>query len=108
MLQGESTEVVPSTTFGWRKVKMSPAPNGQEIQPAAGRRWRHLPSVRARDGIHATLKLRGGAEGWVEVRARGSVGRYHGATGIYDVLMEVAEGAAYWAQSQRKFEGGGR
>lgn len=98
------TEVVPSTTFVWKKVKMSPAPNGQEVQPAAGRRWRLLHPVRARSGVNVKLKLRGGAEGWVEVEARGQMGRFHGATGIYDVLMEIAQGCAYGEPTSKPYK----
>ena len=38
------------------------------------------------------MKYRGGAAAWYEVRARGSVGRFHGATALHDVMREINEG----------------
>jgi hypothetical protein len=40
-----------------------------------------------REVLTISVKLRGGPEGWVEVRARGVVRRYPGCTALYDVLM---------------------
>jgi hypothetical protein len=42
-----------------------------------------------RSPVTLTIKLRGGPECWVEVHARGGIGRYPGVTAIYDVLRDV-------------------
>lgn len=41
-----------------------------------------------------TIKYRGGAECWYEIRARGSLGRFHGATALHDVMREIMAGGA--------------
>jgi hypothetical protein len=78
-----------STTWAWRKVKIGRPP---EAMGAAARRatfWLGLHERDARKPTTWVIKLRGGPEGWVEVRARGRVGRFPGYVAIYDVLMAV-------------------
>jgi hypothetical protein len=67
-----------------------PPAGGQDAAPKA-RRWYHRPRADWRNPTTVTMRYRGGAAGWVEVRARGSVGRFHGATAIVDVLAEITQ-----------------
>lgn len=57
-------------------------------QPKAVRWWR-FPRRDPRKPITVSIKLRGGAEAWVEVKGRGSVGRYTGHTPILDVVKDI-------------------
>ncbi len=78
-----------STTWFWKRVKMHRAPQASGSASGASTFWRRLSPRNPRVPLHITVKLRGGAECWVEVHARGAIGRYHGATAIYDVLADI-------------------
>jgi hypothetical protein len=78
-----------STTWAWRRVKIAHPP---EAMGAVARRasfWRRFPTRDPREPITVKIKLRGGPECWVEVHARGSIGRYPGATAVYDILADI-------------------
>lgn len=78
-----------STAWAWKRVKISRAPQANGSASAASTFWFRLSPRNARQPLPITLKLRGGPECWVEVHARGAVGRYHGATAIYDILADI-------------------
>lgn len=94
-----------STTWAHKRVRIKRPAGGQTQQSAEGRptparrrvalRWRHLSRADKRRNLTVTLRYRGGAECWVEVKARGSFGRFHGATALIDVLEEIVGGADY-------------
>lgn len=84
----ENTRSVSTTSFQ-KVVRITRAPRRQQAQPAEGRRWWHLPERSYRKPLTITVKYRGGAEGWVEVHARGSKGFYPGDTPLLDVVLEV-------------------
>lgn len=87
---GASDErLIPSTRYEWRKVKMSRSAGGQQHSAPKGRRFFHLPPWDWRRPTTVTMKYRGGAEGWIEVRARGSLARYPGYVQLIDVLGEI-------------------
>lgn len=89
----------PSTTFGWRKVRIRRPAGGQgdsAAQPhvsgsSAKRRFWGLPYRNPRVPLPLTVKLRGGAEAWVEVHCRGRIVRYPGYIAIVDVLLEACQ-----------------
>lgn len=58
-------------------------------QRPTGLRWRRLPRIDWRKPQHVTISYRGGAEAWVEVHARGDLGRYPGHTAIIDILADI-------------------
>jgi hypothetical protein len=62
---------------------------GQSGSAAKPLRWFGRPRVDWRQPTTLRIKYRGGAEGWVEVHARGSVGRFPGHATILDVIAEV-------------------
>lgn len=70
---------------------MSPRPDGQVNSPPKAARWHHLPWRNPRDTLTITIKYRGGAEAWIEVKARGSAGRFPGYVQLFDVLKEVTQ-----------------
>jgi hypothetical protein len=64
-------------------------PDGQGARAPKGRRWHSLPWRNPRDPLTVTIVYRGGPEAWVEVKARGSMGRFHGNTALFDVVAEI-------------------
>lgn len=78
-----------STTWEWRKVRMSRPPDGQERRPAAGRSFSRLPWKNPRDVLTVKVRYRGGAEAWIEVHARGVTKRYPGSLSLFDVMADV-------------------
>jgi hypothetical protein len=85
----QSEQAFPSTTWAWKRVKIACPPEARGPQSPAGRRWRLLPRRNRRDPLPITIKYRGGAEDWVEIHARGSIGRYPGWVAIGDIVNEI-------------------
>jgi hypothetical protein len=86
---GAPEQAYGSTRWAYRRVKIAEGRTARGDSGPKGRRWRYLPGRRMRDGITLRVKYRGGAEAWVEVHGRGSMGRFPGWVPIYDVLKEV-------------------
>jgi hypothetical protein len=89
----------PSTTWAWKKVRIRRPAGGQSVSAtkshAPGRgpkaRFYGLPFRNPRLPLPLTVKLRGGAEAWVEVHSRGRIVRYPGHTAVVDVLLEACQ-----------------
>lgn len=82
----------PSTTWDWRKVRIScPAGGHQDSAPKA-LRWRFRPPRNPRVPLTMTVKFRGGAEAWYEIHSRGGVGRFPGHVCLHDVMDEINRG----------------
>jgi hypothetical protein len=79
----------PSTLWAWRKVKIAQPPKALGAQPPKATYWHRFKRRDARTPITVTLALRGGPEAWIEVRGRGSVGRYPGWVSLYDVVADI-------------------
>lgn len=86
---GGSEHTFGSTRWEFRRVKIARPPEAMAAQRPSGLRWRKLPRVNWRKPTHLTITYRGGAEAWVEVHARGDIGRYPGSTAIIDVLADI-------------------
>jgi hypothetical protein len=84
-----SEQLFSSTTFAWRKVKISRPARAQALSAKPSSRWHRFSRRDMRQPIQLTVHLRGGPECWVEISGRGSMGRYPGHTSIYDVLRDV-------------------
>jgi len=82
-------QTFPSTTYEWRRVKMSRPAGGQTGSRPKGGRWWFLSRYDWRKPLALTVKYRGGAEGWFEVHSRGGIGRFPGHACIYDVMREI-------------------
>ena len=79
----------PSTTWGWRRVKISRPP---EAGTRSGAQRRTLHALRKRDPrqpLTVTVVYRGGSECWWELRSRGVVIRRPGHNALHDVLWEL-------------------
>lgn len=87
--EGDSEHVFGSTTWKWKQVRMARPPEAMSTAPRTGHRWRRLPRIDWRKPLHLTITYRGGAEAWVEIHARGDLGRYTGDTAIIDVLLDI-------------------
>jgi len=86
----------PSTTFGFKRVKIASAPKGPRGSGAEGGRWRSLARRNPREKLTLTIHYRGGAECWYEVVARGKRGRFPGYIALHDAIREINEGREAW------------
>ena len=80
----------PSTRWVWKQVKMSRPPEADRDSAPKGRRWYRLPTLDWRRPFTVSVKYRGGAECWFEIRARGQMGRFPGHVSLYDAMREVS------------------
>lgn len=87
--EGGSEHLFGSTRWETRRVKIARPPEAMTAQRPTGLRWRRLPRIDWRKPQHLTISYRGGAEAWVEVHARGDLGRYPGHTAIIDILADI-------------------
>ena len=92
-----------STTWAWRRVKISERPPGPYGTAAEGVRRKRLTARNPRDPLTVTIAYRGGAECWWEIRSRGVTLRRPGSLALHDVLSELQgqalSGAAVAAES---------
>lgn len=81
----------PSTTWEWRRVRVT---RGAAGRSAAGRksvRWRRFPRLPREKAVTVRLKYRGGAQAWVVVTARGESNAYPGDVMLYDLLADICQ-----------------
>lgn len=84
-----SNDRSPSTTWGYRRVKM---PSSAPQASSASRRGRHpatLSKRNPREPLTITVTYRGGPECWWEIKARGVTFRRPGYVALHDLLSEV-------------------
>jgi hypothetical protein len=99
-----ASEEYPERTFGsttsvwkWSKIRRPPQPHelsaskASTTQPGIRKGWRGLYRVDWHKPVHLTLQFNGGAEGWIEVHARGRRKSYPALTPLIDVLGEVTQ-----------------
>lgn len=79
----------PSTHWEWKKVRVTEPPQGRRAQPPQASSQSPLSRRNARDPLTITVKYRGGAEAYWEVRARGRVFRRPGWLCIHDLMSEI-------------------
>lgn len=84
-----SEQPFPSPTWEWRQCLIRRPAGGHTGPGPKARRWFRLPRRNPRDPIGVTIKLRGGAEYWVEIHARGEVGRYPGYVTIAEIVLDI-------------------
>lgn len=85
-------ECSPSTSEVYRWAKILTAPKAPTKQPRRALRRPSLPRWDRRNALTITVRYRGGAEGWYEVRARGRVFRTVGSLALHDVMTSIYEG----------------
>lgn len=78
-----------STTWAWRRVKISRRPQGTGTAAHQGVRWRRFGRRDPHEWITVRLKYRGGAEAWIVVDGRGETNAYHGATALVDLVLDI-------------------
>ena len=78
----------PSTTWGWRRVKIGRPPEAEKPSGAQRRTTHGLLRRDPRKPLTVTVVYRGGSECWWELRARGVVLRRPGHNCLHDVLAE--------------------
>lgn len=91
--EGDSNTRLASTTFEWKRVRMRrPAEGHSNSPPKAGRSYfrRLSPWDWRRKPLTITVKYRGGAQCWFELKARGGTLRVEGAHALVDVVAELA------------------
>lgn len=88
--QPEPNERTPSTTFGWKRVKISQPPEANEHVERSESLKSLLPWPRRRPLV-ITVKYRGGAECWYEIRSRGRTIRRPGYVQIHDLIHDLAQ-----------------
>lgn len=79
----------PSFRYGWIYGKIAKPPEALASTSPKAPFWRKLTRWNPRDPLTLTVTYRGGAECWIEVKARGRLGRYPGHVAIYEVLRDV-------------------
>lgn len=78
-----------STTWEYRKVKISRAASPQSAGASKTLRFRFLPRRDRAKPLTISVQYRGGPECWYLVKARGGSANFHGATGIHDIMEEI-------------------
>lgn len=91
MARAQANRRSGSTTYEWRKVKISGgAPEGPAPKAASkGTRWSGLGRRDSKRALTITVTYRGGAESWWLVTARGRSAAFPGHRCLDDVLGEV-------------------
>jgi hypothetical protein len=87
----QAKEVADATIvqWEWKRVRMRRPAEGHRAQPPKATFWRRHPPRSGREPLTLVISYRGGPECWIEVHARGSVGRFPGATAVVDMLSAV-------------------
>lgn len=82
-------KITTSTTFVWKRVKVSPAPQAQGQTPKGPFRWCGMSRWNRKEKVSLTVVYRGGAESWWLVTARGRSVALPGWMALEDVMAEV-------------------
>jgi len=81
-----------STTWTLGEVKIARPPKAPGNRAEAPQRGVQLLQREAREPCTWLVSWRGGAEAWIEVRARGRTWRFPGHVCIAEAVLEVANG----------------
>jgi len=79
----------PSTTWEWRKVKITRRPQGHATVRRSRSFWHHLPRRDRKQSVYLEVRWRAGAESWWLVKARGSHGAVPGWMMLEDLMSMV-------------------
>lgn len=85
----DANDCTASTTWVWRRVRVSTPPQAQQNRPSGARSLSKLGVWPRRKTLHLEVKYRGGPEAWYEIRARGVTLRMPGATALHDVMRTL-------------------
>lgn len=81
-----------STTWGWRKVKITEPPAGPTENGGGAASLRNRPRMDRRQWLSIKVRYRGGSEAWWWIKARGVEIKRPGHLALHDVLSEIYEG----------------
>jgi hypothetical protein len=79
----------PSTTWTLKPDTIRPPARAMSTVARSASIRRSFAKREARKPLAAVLKLRGGPEGWVEIRARHRVYRFPGHEAVLDCLLRI-------------------
>lgn len=79
-----------STTWGWRYVKIAPAPQAKSDAERSESSLGSLLPWPRRKPMHIDIRWRGGPECWYEIRARGRTIRRPGSIALHDLMEQLA------------------
>ena len=84
-------QTIPSTTWAWKRVKISRPPEGnRERGPKGLHTWVGRSRWDPRkDRVTIRIRYRGGAECWYEVEARGATARLTGTVALHDLMVAI-------------------
>lgn len=85
----ENEHTFGSTSWEWRQVRMSRAPQATGTARAERARRQTLPRRDPREPLTVTVRYRGGPECWWELRARGAVWRVPGYVSVHDLMARI-------------------
>jgi len=85
----ESYKRSPSTTFGWRKVKIGRPPEGEQARRPKAVRRGSLARRNWFDPLTVTIAYSGGPEAWVVIKTRGREFRRPGHVQLIDVVRDI-------------------
>lgn len=97
-----TNECTPSTTWEYRKVKISRRLQGSAGASAGGRPPKRLARRDPHERLSIVVKYRGGAEAWWLVEARGERYTFPGHLAMHDVLMFISDGNLGVAKGGRR------
>jgi len=90
-MRAEDDVPYPSTTWAWRRVKVTPPARAIRGSTAKPFRWFGLAHVRRAHKVTIVVTYRGGAQAWYLVEARGRHGAFPGDRALHDVVREICQ-----------------
>lgn len=81
----------PSTTSAWKWVKVRRPAGGPSSAATKSASRQRLSAWNRREPLTVTVTYRGGAECWIELKARGKSHRMPGSVALFDALCSVWE-----------------
>lgn len=85
----DSEQAFSSTTWEWRRVKVTRPPGGQEAGRSASYGFKRLRRSRRDLPVRITVTYRGGAQSWWLVEARGRHQAISGVMAFEDVMRII-------------------
>lgn len=98
----QSNECTPSTTWAYRKVKISRRPQGSATRRPKGSSRGRLSRRDPKERLSIVVKYSGGAEAWWVIEARGERYLAPGHMCIHDVMTFINDGNPGVSQGRQR------